>query len=226
MNEAPSRPAAHRLTLSFDNGPFPGVTPRVLEALATRHLQATFFVCGKDIREPAQRELVARARDLGHRIGNHTLSHSVELGASRAAEDVVREIGEAQQLLGDLSEPQRWFRPYGAGGILGPRLLSVGAVEYLCAGGYSLVLWNSVPRDWEDPDGWPDRAMADLERQDWTLVVLHDVPTGAMRALPRFLDAVLERGIEISHELPPECVPIQQGKLVGTLDGLVGTAGA
>ena len=72
-----------------------------------------------------------------------------------------------------------------------------------------MVLWNSVPRDWEDPDGWPARALADIERLDWTLVVLHDVPTGAMRALPRFLDALAERQVTVVSELPPACVPIR-----------------
>lgn len=213
--------AARRLTLSFDNGPFADVTPGVLAALAERDLRATFFVCGKDLRDPARRSLALRARDAGHRIGNHTLTHSVELGATQDGDAAAREIGEAQALLGALAAPERWFRPYGAGGVLGPRLLSNAAVSYLRDGGYSLVLWNSVPRDWEDPDGWPERALADVDRAGWTLVVLHDVPTGAMRALPRFLDAALERGVEITDELPPACVPIRGGAITGSLDGLV-----
>ena len=81
-----------------------------------------------------------------------------------------------------------------------------------------------MPRDWEDPQGWPARALADIERQDWTLVVLHDVPTGAMRALPGFLDTALARGVEITSELPPSCVPIRAGALVGSLAGLVADA--
>ncbi|RIL08182.1 MAG: polysaccharide deacetylase family protein [Proteobacteria bacterium] len=215
-----------RLTLSFDNGPFADVTPGVLDALAARDLRASFFVCGKDLRDPARRDLVRRARNAGHRIGNHTLTHAVELGASGDPAAPAREIDEAQALLGELAAPERWFRPYGAGGVLGPRLLSEAAVAHLCAGGYSLVVWNSVPRDWEDPDGWPARALADVEARDWTLVVLHDVPTGAMRALPRFLDDALARGIEITDELPPACVPIRCGARVGALDGLVAPAPA
>jgi len=214
-----------RLTLSFDNGPFAEVTPAVLDVLAARDLRATFFVCGKDLRDPARRDLVARTRAAGHRIGNHTLTHTVELGASDDDDVCEREIGEAQAMLGDLAAGERWFRPYGAGGVLGPRLLSAAAVAYLCAGAYSLVLWNSVPRDWENPDGWPEQALADIERSDWTLVVLHDVPTGAMRALPRFLDEVLTRGFEITAELPPVCVPILRGRVVGSLEGLVTPSG-
>jgi peptidoglycan-N-acetylglucosamine deacetylase len=178
-------------------------------------------VCGKDLRDPARRALAERARDAGHRIGNHTLTHTLELGASAEPSAPAREIGEAQALLGSLAAPERWFRPYGAGGVLGPRLLSAAAVRYLCDGGYSCVLWNSVPRDWEDPDRWPERALADVAREDWTLVVLHDVPTGAMRTLPRFLDQILADGVEITADLPPACVPIHNGKIVGSLEGLV-----
>lgn len=210
-----------RLTVSFDNGPSSAVTPDVLDVLARFACPATFFVCGKDVRDPAQRVLVAQARAAGHRIGNHTLTHAVELGATDDPGAPAREIGEAQAILGDLADDARWFRPYGAGGVLGPRLLSRDAVAFLVDGGYSLVLWNSVPRDWEDPDGWPERALADVTAQDWTLVVLHDVPTGAMRALPRFLAGARAAGVEIVADLPPSCVPIRKGALVGSLDGLV-----
>ena len=210
-----------RLTLSFDNGPFATVTPGVLDALVAHDVPATFFVCGKDIRDPAQRAIVERARDAGHRIGNHTLTHTVELGASNDPTAPAREIGDAQEILGALAAPERWFRPYGAGGVLGPRLLSRAAIRYLCDGRYSCVLWNSVPRDWEDPEGWPARALADIERLPWTLLVLHDVPTGAMRALPRFLDDARTRGVEIVAEIPPACVPIRSGAVALPLDGLV-----
>jgi peptidoglycan-N-acetylglucosamine deacetylase len=205
-----------RLTLSFDNGPSASVTPAVLDVLASFDVPATFFVCGRDVVDPAQRAIVARAKAAGHRIGNHTLTHSIELGTTDDAAVVAREIGAAQDALGDLATA-RFFRPYGGGGILGPRLLGREAVRYLCDGGYTCVLWNSVPRDWEDTEGWPERALEDVGRQDWTLVVLHDVATGAMAALPRFLERVRDAGVTITAELPPECVPIVRGEVVGPL---------
>jgi peptidoglycan/xylan/chitin deacetylase (PgdA/CDA1 family) len=214
--------ARARLTLSFDNGPHPEVTPAVLDELARLSLPATFFVCGKDAVDPARRSILERARSEGHRIGNHTQTHRVELGATDDPEAPRREIGGAQCALGTLAEPERWFRPYGAGGILGPRLLSRAALRFLCEGRYSCVLWNSVPRDWENPRGWPERALADVAARPWTLLVLHDLPTGAMQALPAFLERALADGVEIVHELPPSCVPIRGGVIVGPLEGLVG----
>ena len=57
--------AGKRLTLSFDNGPFPDVTPGVLDTLAARALPASFFVVGRDLESPAKRELVERAHAAG-----------------------------------------------------------------------------------------------------------------------------------------------------------------
>ena len=211
-----------RLTLTFDNGPFPDVTPGVLDALAAAQASATFFVCGKEARDPQRRPLLEAIRAAGHRIGNHTDSHRVELGATRDPDAPRREIEGAQAALADFCDADKLFRPYGAGGVLGPRLLSPAAVRHLCDGGYTCVLWNCVPRDWEDPGGWPARALVDLRANDWTLLVLHDLPTGAMRALPEFLARARDAGAELTAELPPECVPIRRGRVVGELEGLVG----
>lgn len=213
--------SGRRLSLSFDNGPFPGVTPSVLDELARRELTASFFVCGKDAVDPEKRAILERARAEGHRIGNHTQTHTIELGTTTDAELPRAEIGAAQEALGELAEAERWFRPYGGGGIIGPRLLSRSAVDYLCRGGYSVVLWNCVPRDWEDPGGWPERALTEMTRQDWTLLVLHDIPTGAMNALPRFLDDTLAAGVEIVSDFPPDCVPIHRGTVVRPLQDIV-----
>ena len=212
-----------KLTLSFDNGPSPDVTPGVLDALAAAHTSATFFVCGKEARDPRRRPLLEAIRAAGHRIGNHTDSHRVELGATRDPDAPRREIDEAQAALADWADAEKLFRPYGAGGVLGPRLLSRAAVSHLCDGAYTCVLWNSVPRDWEDPTGWPERALADLRARDWTLLVLHDIPTGAMRALPDFLARARDAGAELTAELPPACVPIRRGRVVGSLEGVVGS---
>jgi peptidoglycan/xylan/chitin deacetylase (PgdA/CDA1 family) len=209
-----------RLTLTFDNGPVPGITETVLDVLRERELTATFFVVGTDFQQHGRRELVARARAEGHRVGNHTMTHSVLLGRTDDPAAPEKEIVANQQLLGDLASEERFFRPWGDGGLLGPHLLSPHAVDVLERGGYTLVLWNSVPRDWEDATGWPARARADIERQDWTVVVLHD-NSPAVDQLAGFLDAVIADGVEIRPDFPDACVPIRRGVRVGSLDGLV-----
>ena len=219
-----------KLTLSFDNGPDPDCTPEVLDVLAKRGIKASFFVCAEGnnthpampAATPESLALLRRVRDEGHWIGNHSLTHTLELGTTRDRQAIDREIGHAQSLLGDLVEEHRLFRPYMGGGILGPRCFSPEAVDYLCENKYTTVMFNCVPRDWEIPETWPEEAFRQGEDLDWMLVITHDVGlTGAMRHLPRFLDECIDRGIEFVQEFPPDCTPIVRGEILGSLEGLV-----
>ena len=209
------------LTLSFDNGPEPETTPFVLDVLRRRGIAATFFVIGEKLGDPAARACAERSHDEGHWIGNHTWTHRVPLGDQPGPDAARDEIGRTQIELGGLSHDARWFRPMGGGGTLGPHLLSADAAGLLQRERYSCVLWNAVPRDWADPDGWVDTAMAQIEAQDWTLMVLHDLPTGAMAHLERFLDRVAASGGRLRQDFPPDCVPIVAGSVIRPLEGLV-----
>ena len=84
------------LTLSFDNGPEPDVTPQVLDTLAKRSIKTTFFVIGEKLADPARRRLAARAHDEGHWIGNHTYTHSVPLGLQHDPDAAQHEIARTQ----------------------------------------------------------------------------------------------------------------------------------
>jgi peptidoglycan/xylan/chitin deacetylase (PgdA/CDA1 family) len=197
------------LTLTFDNGPDPDATPLVLDTLRARGIRSTFFVIGKHLVD--HRALCERAAAEGHWIGNHTFTHSGPLGLRHDGGLVEREIGRTQGLIGSLSHPHRYFRPQGGGGKLGPHLLSAEAAEFLMRGRYTCVLWNAIPRDWDDPDGWVDRALAQCLAQDWTLMVLHDIASGAMRHLDRFLDRVAAEGGRLRQDFPPDCLPLVDG---------------
>jgi peptidoglycan-N-acetylglucosamine deacetylase len=209
------------VTLTFDNGPDPEVTPRVLDVLGARGLPATFFVVGRRLEAPAGRRLAERAHAEGHAIGNHTLTHAAPFGDIPDPERVRNEIERTQVLIGDLAHPDRLFRPAGGGGSLDERLLTREAVDALVAGRYTCVLWTAVPRDWEDPAGWVDRAIEQCVARERSVLVLHDVAGGAMDHLERFLDRAAEAGLRFEPEFPAECVPILRGEIVRPLDGLV-----
>jgi len=209
------------LTLSFDNGPEPDVTPGVLDVLAMHNVKTTFFVIGEKLQDAERRKLSERAHGEGHWIGNHTYTHSVPLGLQRGRDVAEREIARTQQAVGALSHPQKWFRPFGGGGNLDHRLLQRSAVDHLTSGGYSCVLWNAIPRDWDDPDGWVERAIALCTAQPWTLMVLHDLPTGAMRHLDRFIAQAKEAGATFHQDFPPDCVPIRSGTIVRPIESYV-----
>jgi len=211
-----------RVTLTFDNGPSPATTPYVLDVLAERRLPAIFFVVGTMLREPSARPLLQRARADGHHVGNHSMHHRVPLGEDVAADVVEREIVATRDALGELAGPDRLFRPFGRGGLIGPHLFNGRVVDHLCTDGYTVVLWNSVPHDWDDPTGWPCRARADIDANDHTVVVLHDLPTGAMEALPTFLDDLLADDVCFGVDVPDSCAPIRDGTIRWSLDHLVG----
>jgi peptidoglycan/xylan/chitin deacetylase (PgdA/CDA1 family) len=208
------------LTLSFDNGPEPEATAGVLDVLGRRSIRTTFFVVGGKLATPDGRKLAERAHNEGHWIGNHTWTHSLPLGY-RAAKAAEEEIGRTQEAIGPLAHPHKLFRPFGGGGRLHEGLLSPAAVDFLVRGGFTCVLWNAIPRDWEDPDGWVDRALAQCDAAPWVLMVLHDLPTGAMRHLDRFLDRIGKHGIRVRQDFPPDCVPIVNGEIVLPVDRYV-----
>jgi peptidoglycan/xylan/chitin deacetylase (PgdA/CDA1 family) len=209
------------VTLSFDNGPEPEITPQVLDVLDRRNIKTTFFVIGEKIADPERRALAQRAHAEGHWIGNHTFTHSVPLGRRSEPDVASTEIGRTQELLGDLAHPARLFRPFGGGGNLDDCLLNEDVVEFLRRGRYTCVLWNAIPRDWDDPDGWVDRAVQQCRSAPWILIVLHDLPTGAMRHLDRFLGTLGELGTQFRQDFPPQCLPIVRGEIAFPLDGYV-----
>jgi peptidoglycan-N-acetylglucosamine deacetylase len=216
----------HDIVISFDNGPDAAATPHVLDVLARRGIGAIFCVLGECLARPELRRLAERAHAEGHWIANHTYSHSVPLGHVEDAGRVRREIDLTQELIDDLAHPDKLFRPFGGGGNLDERLLNDAAVEHLVAGGYTVMTWNAVPGDWRDPDGWVPVALEQCRAEDPALLVLHDLPTGAMSHLERFLDLAEEQGARFVQRLPESCVPIRRGEIVGSLAGLVSDAGS
>ncbi|HLY81779.1 MAG TPA: polysaccharide deacetylase family protein [Acidimicrobiales bacterium] len=213
--------AGRKVTVTFDNGPTPGITDGVLDVLAERGIRATFFVVGSKLRQPRGRDLARRAVAEGHRVGHHTMTHTVLLGAAKDAEAAIKsEIADLAPELEEFDAGEKLYRPYAAGGVLDQQVFSRAALRYLAANGYTCVLWNSVPHDWDDPVGWVERALDDVSKQTWTVVVLHDVDTGAMAHLPRFLDELSARGVEIVPEFPDSCLPIRAGQTTETLSRL------
>ncbi len=217
-------PRTLQVTLTFDNGPEPAVTDRVLDVLAASRVPATFFVLGAKLADRPRRALAERAHAEGHWIGNHTWSHSEPLGRLADRARVAAEILDAQALIGELSHPDRLFRPFGGGGAIGPHLLSRAAVDVLEKEKMTCVLWNAIPRDWENPQGWVDVALAQCRAQPWSLLVLHDLPTGAMAGLRGFIERVLDQGGRFRQDFPPDCVPLRRGKALVALEPYVSAA--
>ncbi len=211
-----------KITLTIDNGPEAGVTPTVLDVLSDEAVKATFFVVGEKLQSAENRALVQQAHSQAHGIGNHTFTHSTPFGALTDPHVALQEIACTQSSLEDLiGDERKLFRPCGGGGYLNKALFSRVAYEYLQERKYSCVLWNSVPRDWEDPDGWVDTALADIVTRDWSVIVVHDLPTGAMDHLRRFIVEARERGATFTSEFPTACTPLWRGESCWDADHLI-----
>ena len=197
------------------------MTEQVLDILAERSLRAIFFVVANRVEgDAAARALLTRMVGDCHRVGNHSMTHGRPLGELREQE-TVSEIATAHDILREFSGESFLFRPWGTEGQLDRRCLNRTAVDYLVSGGHACVLWNSVPRDWADPVGWVDRALSDVRAREHTVVVIHDLPSGAMDELPRFLDELDRHGVAVTAELPTECVPIVDGRIISPVDHLM-----
>jgi peptidoglycan/xylan/chitin deacetylase (PgdA/CDA1 family) len=198
------------VSLTFDNGPTAGVTERVLDILRARAVPATFFVVGSNLVDPEGRRAAERAVADGHRLGGHTWSHTIPFGQADD-ETVDSELERTSEAVGAIGGDPRLFRPFALGGETDERLMSRHGADRLRAGGYTCVLWNSLPGDWHDPDGWLERAVDDVMAQPWTVVVLHDLPVGAVDRLDELLDRLDALGVEFSQDSPDACTPIRAG---------------
>lgn len=206
--------APRRVTLTFDNGPTPAITEQVLEILDREGIRSTFFVIGQKLRTPASVALARDAHAAGHWIGNHTFTHSVALGDRPDADYAAREIGDTQDRIGDLSHPDKLFRPYGNSGLVGRHLLSRAAISYLLTHQFRTIIWNSVPGDWKDPEGWVETCIAQIEAQDWSVVVLHDIERGCLQRLPELLQRLADVGVIYEQDYPEDVTLTRAGQIV------------
>lgn len=207
------------ITLTFDNGPTPGITEPVLEVLSQHSVPATFFAIGRKLATAEGRRLGRQIVAGGHRLGCHTWSHSVQFGS--ASDDVISdELARTTSTVDECGGDGLLFRPYGAGGVIDDRLMSAFGAGSLCSLGYTCVLWNVLPGDWRDAAGWVDSAVADIDRQSWSVVVLHDVADAALPRLDELLTAMERRTAVWSQEFPDDCTPIRAGSPTGSFGTL------
>lgn len=202
------------VTLTFDNGPTPGITERVLAILRKHGLKATFMVIGNNLTHATGQNLLAEIAADGHWIGNHSLTHSVAFGDKLEPGYADYEISRTQELIGSHARPEKYFRPFGNDGLLGPHLLSEEALNHLKDHAYTCVLWNSIPRDWNDPQGWVQRGLDQVKEQDWSVVVLHDIEGACVDRLDEFITQLKDMKVHFEQAMPESVMPIQRGRVV------------
>lgn len=195
------------IALTFDDGPHPEHTPRVLDALAAYGLRGTFFVIGAQAEQHPG--LIRRIVLEGHTLGNHTWTHSEP--AQTSASLFLEEIHRTGQLLEDLTgRPCRLVRPP-KGKVTARKLLGLWRKQQ------TVALWNVDPRDYRMQAA--SEVTRWLDRQAWSqgdVLLLHDNrPWAAMAAaqIGRRGDA---RTVSLAEWLRPAGATPAVGLLEGT----------
>jgi len=171
--------------LTFDDGPNPQHTPRLLDLLAMHGIKASFFVVGQKVeRHP---EIVARIAAEGHMLGNHSYSHWSFKPMSQACR--LKEIRQTDELLEPhTGHPIHRMRP--PAGHMAPALL-----WHFALNRRNLVHWSYDSMDYQKPDH--DDLVArllDTPPAPGDIVLMHDDSGAAANALADVIPAWLERG--------------------------------
>jgi peptidoglycan-N-acetylglucosamine deacetylase len=142
--------SARKLAITFDDGPNPAITPKLLDLLDRFNAKATFFLVGNFVRECP--ELTKETAARGHAIGNHTELHPNLFWRKLMQVRVELRLCH-DAITGAVGVPPKWFRP--PFGVRNPWVIP--AAREL---GYRTVMWTLIPGDWrEKPVEWLIRRM-------------------------------------------------------------------
>lgn len=189
--------ADKEVVLTFDDGPFPPTTTRVLATLASECVQATFFLIGRNAE--ANPDVVKRIAAAGHSIGHHTWSHRPldRIGQPQAIEEIDRGIAAAEKILhGEATRiPSTPFFRF-PGFASTPALLSSLHARGIAV--FGADLWAS---DWNPMT--PDQELRLLtERLAYAgkgIILLHDTKAQTAKMLPAFLQYLRRNDYKIVH---------------------------
>ena len=154
--------APNKLAITFDDGPNPAMTPKLLDLLAKHNARATFFLVGKFVREcpDLTKEILAR----GHALGNHTDTHpNLFLCGPRKTEEELQRCSDSVRKAAGVAP--RWFRP--PFGFRSPWLH-----EIVDRHGMRTVMWTLIPGDWR------------LKPAEWLIKRMNPIAEHARKKLP------------------------------------------
>ena len=170
------------IALTFDDGPRPDTTGRLLEELARRGVHATFFLIGRQI--PGNEDLIRQMALFGHQIGVHTYDHVLLEGEDEYT--VRQQVRQTERLLDQILETEGdwWLRPpYGA-----MTQREAAWVET------PMIQWTIDPEDWRDEDAQRVTEHI-LERAGpGEVILLHDIFPATVDAALAVVDALQSRG--------------------------------
>src|SRR6267143_1419257 len=185
---------AHEVALTFDDGPDPEWTPKILDVLKAAKVKAAFFLVG--VNAERYPNLVRRIVAEGHEIGNHTYYHPNL--ALCWPEHIRLELNATQLLIQTITgRATTLFRPPYAADTQPARLAELAPLKIAEELNYLVVLENIDPQDWAKPGADIILRRIKQQRHDGSVILLHDAGgdrSQTVEALPRILDWLHTRG--------------------------------
>ena len=177
-------PSEKVIYLTFDDGPIPEVTPKVLDILDEFGVKATFFCVGDNVRKHPEfyKEVIKR----GHAVGNHTFNHIK--GFDYSVDEYVENVKKASEYI-----QSPLFRP--PHGQITPKKIKRLRADY------QIIMWDIITYDY-DKTFSPEKMMRIVRRKsrNGSIVVFHDsikAEKNVLETLPKALKFWKEEGYEI-----------------------------
>jgi peptidoglycan/xylan/chitin deacetylase (PgdA/CDA1 family) len=188
----------HEVVITFDDGPIPPRSTKVLEILASECVKATFFLVGEMAR--AHPEAVRQIEAAGHTIGTHSETHPLtfhKMPEAKAEQQINAGITSVASVLNDRTRLAPFFRI--------PGFLRRDSVEQYLASQHLMTWCADFPADdWMkiSPDEVVKRALERLEDDGKGILLLHDIHPRTVEALAVILSELKRRGYRIVHVVP------------------------
>jgi len=191
---------AKEVVLTFDDGPWPSTTPKVLDALKSECVRATFFLLGRNAL--ANPQIVRRALAEGHSMGHHSYSHPLlnRMPIAKAEAEIDRGIAADELALygaqrSTPTTPFFRFPGFASNGALLDRMSERGMVVF------GADVWAS---DWEpmSPEQELHLILSRIQRLGRGIVLFHDTKAQTAQMLPGLLRELKRQGYSIVHVVP------------------------
>jgi peptidoglycan-N-acetylglucosamine deacetylase len=175
------------IAMTFDDGPHPQNTPRLLDMLRARNIKATFYVIGRSV--DLYPNIVRRTVAEGHEIGNH--SHTHRLLSKMGDDELRREMANCRDAVVRAADvkPPTMRPPYG--GLL-QRQRELVHSEF----GYPTILWSVDPLDWKRPGAGVITSRITSATSSGGIILAHDLHAQTVDAMPATFDNLLRRGFK------------------------------
>ena len=181
--------------LTFDDGPVPGPTTRILDALRDECAKATFFVSGR--MADSYPSVAQRVRREGHTLANHTHTHAnlAKVGSDAMVTELDRGNASIRKATG-ISSPPFFRYPY---------LARTARTDQIVRSRGMIAFGTNIDsKDYKkvSPNQVHDTIMRKLRKQRKGIVLMHDIHNRTASMLPRLLDTLKAEGFKVVHMVP------------------------